>query len=396
MRQLIELLINAAQKWQASPRGSSRGISDNEFDAWVEKLERCATDERSSSSERRFEVFEKEASRRLPTAAKDALGSHYVAILLMRSRRLSWNGGRTVLVDAPRPHEAVRKLADVVGSILDRSVQMKVATLQPELKEKHMQRPSAPSRAVSASASANPSAYPSSTAGGSSSSVGGRSASVARGAAPAPFRPSSVVTKDPAARLVSPSAPLANAARPPPGGLIVKGGKDEGIAETIAGTYVPSSTNHGRGVYRRTLPKSEGTSKVLMYYWDNRDGEENSGWWFGPEVGGEEVWAHHPGNSDSKLPPTSGWTALHSGEVDPDLTVLRADAPRPPGTAPSSAVPSAAAVGRLTTAAPASAPVWSNAPNRYGQATNAAGLRPTPPRVPPARFCRFGSWSWNA
>ena len=261
MRQLIELLINAAQKWQASPRGSSRGISDNEFDAWVEKLERCATDERSSSSERRFEVFEKEASRRLPTAAKDALGSHYVAILLMRSRRLSWNGGRTVLVDAPRPHEAVRKLADVVGSILDRSVQMKVATLQPELKEKHMQRPSAPSRAVSASASANPSAYPSSTAGGSSSSVGGRSASVARGAAPAPFRPSSVVTKDPAARLDSPSAPLANAARPPPGGLIVKGGKDEGIAETIAGTYVPSSTNHGRGVYRAHVTQRPKTQR---------------------------------------------------------------------------------------------------------------------------------------
>merc|ERR1719168_567500 len=100
------------------------------------------------------------------------------------------------------------------------------------------------------------------------------------------------------------------------------------MAETIAGTYVPSSTNHNRAVYKRIEPVTD--SKVLLYYWDDRDGEEQSGWWFGPEVGGEEVWAHNSGSASSALPPPRGWRVLHSGDIDPKLTVTRAEPPGGP------------------------------------------------------------------
>jgi len=87
--------------------------------------------------------------------------------------------------------------------------------------------------------------------------------------------------------------------RPPPGALIVSGGWDEGMAETLGGTFVPAGMNHNRAVYRRVEPQSQ--ARVQLYYWDDRDGEEERGWWFGPEVGGEEVWAHNAGDTQQLL-----------------------------------------------------------------------------------------------
>merc|ERR1719277_2592859 len=103
---------------------------------------------------------------------------------------------------------------------------------------------------------------------------------------------------------------------------------------TLAGTYLPASTNHQRVVFRRSEP-ADG-QRVLLYYWDERDGEANRGWWFGPEVGGEEVWAHNSGASGSLMPPIRGWTVLHSGNVDPGLTVTRVEGQRSRPVAPSS------------------------------------------------------------
>ena len=31
---------------------------------------------------------------------------------------------------------------------------------------------------------------------------------------------------------------------------------------------------------------------MLIYYWDERDGPNFTGWWFGPKVGGDQVWSH--------------------------------------------------------------------------------------------------------
>ena len=46
---------------------------------------------------------------------------------------------------------------------------------------------------------------------------------------------------------------------------------------------------------------------------DERDGPENSGWWFGTEVGGNQVRARHA--ALSLLPPKEGWTVPYNGEV---------------------------------------------------------------------------------
>jgi hypothetical protein len=27
----------------------------------------------------------------------------------------------------------------------------------------------------------------------------------------------------------------------------------------------------------------------MLYYWDDRDGSDFSGWWFGPKVGGDQA-----------------------------------------------------------------------------------------------------------
>ena len=35
-------------------------------------------------------------------------------------------------------------------------------------------------------------------------------------------------------------------------------------------------------------------SDVMIYYWDERDGVALAGWWFGPKVGSDQVWAYNP------------------------------------------------------------------------------------------------------
>jgi len=142
------------------------------------------------------------------------------------------------------------------------------------------------------------------------------------------------------------------------------------MADTIAGTYTPFSTNHHRTVYRRVEPKTE--SNVLLYFWDERDGEEQRGWWFGPEVGGEEVWAHNSGSSTSTVPPSRGWRILHSGSVDPALTVTKVDAQRiPAGGVAGAAAPSTAGAARTAIG---------SAPSQVRSATGGPAMPPPPPR----------------
>ncbi len=49
-------------------------------------------------------------------------------------------------------------------------------------------------------------------------------------------------------------------------------------------------TNHGRKYYQK-LEKTEGqpTTQILIYYWDQREGADFSGWWFGDEIGGSSL-----------------------------------------------------------------------------------------------------------
>eukprot|EP00913_Durusdinium_trenchii_P031992 g29965.t1 len=54
---------------------------------------------------------------------------------------------------------------------------------------------------------------------------------------------------------------------------------------------------------------------VQLYYWDDRDGASFCGWWFGPKVGGDQVWAYHP-SSTAMTPPKTGWKVPYDGPVD--------------------------------------------------------------------------------
>jgi hypothetical protein len=62
-----------------------------------------------------------------------------------------------------------------------------------------------------------------------------------------------------------------------------------------------------------------------VYFWDDRDGPEISGWWFAPEVGSDQVWAfnRHP----SATPPGLGWRIPFDGPVDPTMHVRTESVP---------------------------------------------------------------------
>merc|ERR1712113_342295 len=63
---------------------------------------------------------------------------------------------------------------------------------------------------------------------------------------------------------------------------------------------------------------SAGSVTVLIYFWDDRDGPTFNGWWFGPKVGGDQVWAYN-GNKASPSPPLAKWKVPWDGAEDPSL-----------------------------------------------------------------------------
>ncbi|CAK9032904.1 unnamed protein product [Durusdinium trenchii] len=87
----------------------------------------------------------------------------------------------------------------------------------------------------------------------------------------------------------------------PPPRLKVSGCTHSAVRAIICGDYLPEAkSNHEKPVYRKVDGK-----QVLLYFWDARHGTEQMGWWFGPEIGGEKVWAHNasPGGPE---PPSKG------------------------------------------------------------------------------------------
>mmetsp|Transcript_63686 Transcript_63686/g.177113 ORF Transcript_63686/g.177113 Transcript_63686/m.177113 type:complete len:1974 (+) Transcript_63686:72-5993(+) len=99
-------------------------------------------------------------------------------------------------------------------------------------------------------------------------------------------------------------------------------GKDEIGIRTLVGEYAEQGTNHGRKVYKKSGLASAGQEKVdvFLYFWDNRDGPAFSGWWFGNEVGGAQVWSRS--QQTTQQPPKSGWSIPWDGKVNPDLVVM--------------------------------------------------------------------------
>eukprot|EP00927_Polykrikos_kofoidii_P004608 TRINITY_DN11825_c0_g1_i2.p1 TRINITY_DN11825_c0_g1~~TRINITY_DN11825_c0_g1_i2.p1 ORF type:complete len:1658 (-),score=400.74 TRINITY_DN11825_c0_g1_i2:139-5112(-) len=104
--------------------------------------------------------------------------------------------------------------------------------------------------------------------------------------------------------------------------LRVSGCGDATIGEFITGIYIPDDFNHGRVVYKKER-KTRGHD-VLIYFWDERDGPDQCGWWFGPNVGGNQVWAYHASRT-AMTPPVSEWNVPHDGKIDPSFSVTPVD-----------------------------------------------------------------------
>lgn len=150
-------------------------------------------------------------------------------------------------------------------------------------------------------------------------------------------QPGQVLRKTP--QTVSPTAPgklaqkrpLEAAVPSPPGkkpnagplltiSVYSKAQNDELGIETLVGEYLEVGVNHGRKYFKRKkAPQGVEDVIVFLYYWDTRDGQDFSGWWFGDKVGGAQVWSRCA-KADA-LPPTTGWRIPWDADVQPDLVV---------------------------------------------------------------------------
>lgn len=100
--------------------------------------------------------------------------------------------------------------------------------------------------------------------------------------------------------------------------IVVSGCTHNTVGPTIRGTYVRSGDNHGKPTYKRDSQVNG--LDVMMYFWDERDGPAFSGWWFGPMIGGDQVWAYHPSKQCTSAP-KSGWKVPYDGPVDATLLI---------------------------------------------------------------------------
>lgn len=87
--------------------------------------------------------------------------------------------------------------------------------------------------------------------------------------------------------------------------------------------YEEHGENHDRPVFHKRIeqpPEAEPhQQEVFVYYWDNREGEDLCGCWFGAQVGGEEVWARMV--CEDADPPERGWQLIAKGDTDLELVV---------------------------------------------------------------------------
>jgi len=127
----------------------------------------------------------------------------------------------------------------------------------------------------------------------------------------------------------------------PGGGITVSGCQNLTVSNIIKGSYSANGANHGKPVFKKD--GQPGGVTVLIYFWDERDGPSFSGWWFGPKVGGDQVWAYN-GNKAAPSPPPSGWKVPWDGAVDNTLSLTTAGGGGGPGLAGKGAAPGPAAV----------------------------------------------------
>lgn len=104
--------------------------------------------------------------------------------------------------------------------------------------------------------------------------------------------------------------------------IAVSGCKHAVVSAIINGSFAKTGENHGKPVYTKNGKTKDGMD-VLLYYWHDPKSLSFCGWWFGPVVGGEQVWAFQP-SRNVQTPPVSGWQVPYDGPVD-ETFVITAD-----------------------------------------------------------------------
>lgn len=99
------------------------------------------------------------------------------------------------------------------------------------------------------------------------------------------------------------------------------------VGGIVRGNFTANGQNHGRPTYKKDTQVNG--LDVQLYYWDDRDGASFCGWWFGPKVGGDQVWAYHPSNT-ATTPPKTGWKVPYDGPVDNSFLISACAAPAVP------------------------------------------------------------------
>merc|ERR1719247_2771347 len=100
--------------------------------------------------------------------------------------------------------------------------------------------------------------------------------------------------------------------------LIVTGCTHATVGGIVRGSFQLHGENHGKPTYKKD-GQVNGLD-VMSYYWDERDGPGFCGWWFGPKVGGDQVWAYHT-DKMAGMPPQNGWKVPYDGPVDPTFVI---------------------------------------------------------------------------
>jgi len=149
----------------------------------------------------------------------------------------------------------------------------------------------------------------------------------------------------------------------------------------LLGDYAEEGTNHNRKYYKKiqAIPGHKDI-KVFLYFWDDRDGTDFSGWWFGDQLGGTQVWARSA--VQSVVPPRVGWR-IPWDAAKPEAGILFVDnykaAPATVQVAGKGAAAAPAAAGKVAATAPAAG---GKAPAAAPAAAAAAGKTATPAAQP--------------
>lgn len=104
--------------------------------------------------------------------------------------------------------------------------------------------------------------------------------------------------------------------------IVVSGCTHSTVGSIVRGAFTLDTQNHGKPTYKKDTQVNG--LDVMLYFWDERDGAAFSGWWFGPKVGGDQVWAYHPQNTPT--PPKGGWKVPYDGPVDTTFAITAASA----------------------------------------------------------------------